>query len=382
VFYNISFIFPRFDFFRKDLMRDNIAMKELHIASENFAGVPYSLVRAERKVGIDSDIITLMPSKYGHPQEKTLDLPLFSGRIVKYLRKWTKSSATVDNTRYKGVQKPPIWNPSLSGKYLFSIRDKLWEHKLLNNNTIQSLDKYSAIILDGGVGFLRSGKFVLDWTEKHKNLITIYYGSELRKRGVIKEIDDNAKYVFTFEFDHTLIHPRAKFLFYPFFADDMPSAEKIDDGKIRIGHSPTRRSTKGTEIILDVLKKLSKRFKNIEIVLIENLPYDIALRKKSELDIFIDQLGELGYGISGLESLAMGIPTVCQILPDFEKFLSEHPFVNADEQNLEDVLMELIESPQMRTEFGEKGKLWVRKVHNPVDAIEPLLETYREEGWI
>ena len=132
----------------------------------------------------------------------------------------------------------------------------------------------------------------------------------------------------------------------------------------------------------DVLKKLSKRFKNIEIVLIENLPYDIALRKKSELDIFIDQLGELGYGISGLESLAMGIPTVCQILPDFEKFLGEHPFVNADEQNLEDVLMELIESPQMRTEFGEKGKLWVRKVHNPVDAIEPLLETYREEGWI
>ena len=81
MFYNISFIFPRFDFFRKDLMKDNIAMKELHIASENFAGVPYSLVRAERKVGIDSDIITLMPSKYVDPQERPLDPTKFSVQI-------------------------------------------------------------------------------------------------------------------------------------------------------------------------------------------------------------------------------------------------------------------------------------------------------------
>ena len=162
----------------------------------------------------------------------------------------------------------------------------------------------------------------------------------------------------------------------------MPKPGKITDGQIRIGHSPTRRSTKATDTILAILNKLAEKFKNIEIILIENLPYRQSLLKKSKLDIFIDQLGELGYGISGLEALAMGIPTVCEILPDFENFLGEHPFINTNAKNLEKVLIELIENLKMRAEFGEKGKLWVRKVHNPIDAIEPLLEIYRKEGWL
>ncbi|RKZ34433.1 hypothetical protein DRQ33_02175, partial [bacterium] len=182
-------------------------LKELHIASENFAGVPFALVEAERIAGIDSDIITLTPSKYEHCQEQTLNLPLFSGGIVERLRNWTGSSLSINNIRYKGSENPPEWNPSVMGKLLFNFRDKLWTIPLLKYNIPAKLENYSIITLDGGIGFLRSGKFVRKWAEKYNNLVTIYYGSELRKRGVIKQIDHMAKFVFSFEFDHTLIHP-------------------------------------------------------------------------------------------------------------------------------------------------------------------------------
>ncbi len=352
----------------------------LHIASENFAGVPYSLVRAERLAGVHSDMVTLMPARYGHPQENSLDLPLISGGLVALARRFFRSTDTVDNIRYRGRDIPPVWNPSSMGKLFFRLRDFLWDFKVKRSIWVKNLMDYGAIVLDSGVGFLRSGKYVLKWAEVRKNLITIYYGTDLRKRGVIPYIDSAARYVFTFEFDHTLIHPRAKFLFYPFFADEMPPMQRRNDDEIWIGHSPTRRRTKGTEIILRALQRVKEKFPRVRVVLIENLPYVKALELKSKIDIFIDQLGELGYGISGLEALAMGIPVICQILPDFERFLGEHPFVVADANSLVEVISALVESADMREDYGARGYEWVRRVHNPLSAVEPLLEVYKKEG--
>jgi len=354
--------------------------KILHIASENYAGVPFALVKTERLAGIQSDIVTLMPSKHGHPQEQSLKLPFFTGRIVDFLRFGSGSSQSLDNTRYTGDKIPPVWNPSNWAKILFNLRDFIWTHTLSRHSLPESLENYDTLVLDGGIGLLRSGKHILNWNQRSDNLITVYYGSELRKRGVIPQIDKAAKYVFTFEFDHTLIHPRARFMFYPFFCDEMPVRNKISDGKIRIGHSPTKRSTKGTDIIVAILEKICKKFPHVEIIVIENLPYREALREKSKLDIFIDQLGELGYGISGLEAMAMGIPVATEIMPDFDSFLGEHPFIKIDAKTLEMEIIKFLENPDLRIEFGERGLNWLKKYHYPLNAIEPLLDCYRKEN--
>ncbi len=355
--------------------------KILHIACENYAGVPYSLVRAEQMLGLRSELLTLYETGRAEPDGASLKLPFAAGFLPKILRHFTGSTDTFGNTRYSGAEKPPIWRPQ-QGKFLFDTRDALWKWILRRKKIPKMLDDYDILVLDGGVGFLRSGKFVLNWAQQHKKLVSIFYGDDLRRRGVIEDIDEKSRFVFTFEFDHTLIHPRAQFLFYPFFADDMPRRKIIEDEKIRIGHSPTRRASKGTDAILAVLKRIAEKRKNVEIVLIEGLSYKEALIKKSKLDIFIDQLGELGYGISGLEALAMGIPTVVELLPDFERFLKKHPFAIADKNSLENVLEKLIESKNLRSEMGESGKKWVKNVHEPVRTAEIIAETYKKTGWI
>ncbi len=356
--------------------------KILHITSENFAGVPSALVKAERLIGLESDIIAILDTGRGHPCENVLNLPFSKGFLPGILRYMTGSTRTFGNTRYKGIERPPVWRPKIWGKLLFCLRDALWKTILIRKHIVEKLLRYDIIVLDGGVGFQRNRNFLLG-TEKSKDrIVSIFYGDDLRRRGVIPDVERNSKLVFTFEFDHTLIHPRAKFLFYPFFIEEMPPKCKIDDGKIRIGHSPTRRASKGTDVILSVLSRIKKDFKNVEIVLIEKMSYKDALLKKSELDIFIDQLGELGYGISGLEAMAIGIPVVVQLMPDFDRFLGKHPFVLADKDTLEKELKKLITDKERRTEMGKMGIEWVKDVHDPIKCANTIANEYQKLSWI
>lgn len=355
----------------------------LHIALENCAGVPYSLVRAERMAGLNSIFFTLSPPLQDREFDTPLSLPFYGGFLPRILRRLGKSMGETTNRRYYGQERPPLWKPTKWARKLFALRDYLWENILVRRGIDKVVESADIIALDGGTDFVRSSKFVLPWAEKHNNRVAVfYYGEDLRRRGAIEEIEKIAPLVFTFEFDHTLIHPRAKFLFYPFFIEDIPERKIIGDGKIRIGHSPTNRKAKGTDRIVDAIRKISKKFRNVEIVLIEKLSYRDALEKKSTLDIFIDQIGELGYGISGLESLAMGIPTAVQIMPDFEKFLGEHPFVLVDDKIIEEVLACLVKNPDMREEYGRKGKSWVAKVHSPIGVAQKVIAEYQRLGWL
>lgn len=357
--------------------------KILHIAQENYAGVPYSLVRAERMMGVESILFTIAPPLQDREFDTALGLPFYSGFIPRFFRKIAKSTAQSSNKRYCGNEIPPMWKPKGWVRKLFSMRDYLWEKILLRRGIDRIVDSADIIALDGGADFVRSSKFVLQWAEKHNNKVAIfYYGDDLRRRGAIESIENIVQVVFTFEFDHTLIHPRAKFLFYPFFVDDIPPREVIRDNKIRIGHSPTNRAAKGSDRIIRAIRNISRKFSNVEAVIIENLPYNDALKRKSKLDIFVDQIGELGYGISGLEALAMGIPVAVQIMPDFEKVLEEHPFVKINERDIEEVLAWLIENPEVREEYGRKGKDWVAKVHSPMRVAQQVISEYQRLGWL
>jgi hypothetical protein len=163
------------------------------------------------------------------------------------------------------------------------------------------------------------------------------------------------------------------FLFAPFqLPRGVENLHQTND-KVRIGHAPTKRKVKGTHIILGVLSLLKEKYP-IEIVLIENLPYKEALNLKTSCDIFIDSIGEIGYGINSLESLAMGIPTAVEILPDFEELLGKHPLINISASNMDETLIPYIEKEQLRSELGIRSKEWVRQIHNPIDIAKNILD--------
>ena len=152
---------------------------------------------------------------------------------------------------------------------------------------------------------------------------------------------------------------------------DLPQPR--NNNVLKIGHAPTRRSAKGSDRILQALHRLRRRHA-FEIVLIENLPFEQAMRLKAGCDLFIDQIGELGYGVNSLEALSMGIPTVVELKEDFESFLKPHPFLTVHSATLEVDLERWIMDKQARDKAGVYGIKWVNERHAPDKVSARILQ--------
>ncbi len=352
-------------------------MKILHFAVENYSRIPALLVKEECKAGHESILVTLYKNDRRYDDEDyCLDLPLVGTKFLSVIKQTIiKPRQTITNKRRSTNRQSIKWHPKNHfEKGLIALRDSIWEPRVRSFLKKIQIEKYDTIMLDGGAGFLRNSKIIQELKKAGKKIACCYYGSDLRTRGIIESVDSIADASFSFEFDHTLMRPDIPFLFYPFAAESLPQRIENTSSNIRIGHAPTNRKAKGSDVILNALGELKKDCP-VEIILIENMPYSQAINLKASCDIFIDQIGELGYGVNSLESLAMGIPTAVELQPDFEKYLGNHPFITINQSNICEVLKAYIQSKELREELKLHGKEWVNEVHSPEMTSQQILET-------
>jgi len=354
-------------------------MKILHFAVENFARVPEAFVRAERQLGHESLLMTLYPTRHAFDDGAVcLNMPFVGGGFPAHLKSLLqgRSAEELSNRRRTGLAGVPVWEPGNGFKQkLFDLRDRIWESQIRKRLKSIDIDSYDLIYLDGGAGFLRSGKIVSELKAAGKKIGVTYCGSDLRTRGIIPSVDALADARFTVEFDHALLYPKAQFLFFPFRMPPVNCPAPTPGGRIRIGHAPTNRAVKGTDDILSELEAMKQDYP-IDIILIENLPHAEALELKASCQLFIDNIGELGYGINSLESLAMGIPTAVQLLPDFEAVLGDHAFIPIEKGGIARALIPYIESTKKRKALGEKARAWVSEKHDAVKIVQEMLRRF------
>ena len=354
--------------------------KILHIAPENFAGVPISFVKMHKQFGDESRLITLHKTKIDFQEDLCLNLPLPEFKLAKLWR-----SKKVNEIH----QDTKIAAPFFSPKNIFEELYFNWsdgQRKALVDEVIArlNLNEYEIVHYDGGLDFFRNPTQALKWKKEGKKIVCCYYGSDLRSRGLIKELDQISDLNITSEFDHLNLKKNIEYLFYPYDGSDLPEKSNSENDRVRIVHSPTNRKYKGTDLIISVIEKIKKE-KQIEFVLLENIHRSEVLKIKSTCDISIDQvggeMGGTGYGKAGLETLAMSIPTITNMTSEYEKWLAENPFIvanNFDELYVK--LNELIEDKRLRDEYGRKGHEWVKKYHSFESVNKRLKELYRSYG--
>ncbi|NLH60187.1 MAG: glycosyltransferase [Ignavibacteriales bacterium] len=358
----------------------NRQLKILHIAPQNFAGVPYDFMRMHNKLGDFSRLITLHKNPVTFPEDICLDLPLPGSLLAK---KWRKKKVAL--RKKQNLASAPYFSPkNIFEKIYFRFSDISKSKTVDELLKKYSLDNFEIIHYDGGIDFFRNSKQALRWKSEGKKIVCCYYGSDLRLRGLIRDMHKISDLNITSEFDHLSLLQNIKYLFYPYDTSELPLKVNREDKKVRIVHSPTNRAYKGTELILRVIERVKKN-REIDFVLLENVPRDIVLREKSLSDISIDQvggsMGGTGYGKAGLETLAMGLPTITNMTDDYLNWLPENPFVVVnDEETLFEKLIELIDDYNLRNFIGEKGKLWVEKYHGFDSVNSRLIGYYKEAG--
>lgn len=158
-------------------------------------------------------------------------------------------------------------------------------------------------------------------------------------------------------------------------------------GKIKILHSPSGFTTKGSEYIHEVLKSIQKKFDNIEII----IPFDEnrstkkayaltryeLLETLGKTDIVIDQMLIGWYGLKSIEALSKGCEVICFIEEELKQYLFEDtPIYSASILTLEKKLEEVIHKIQLDNNRNQRQKnnlSWIH-LHHDITAYKDYFQ--------
>ena len=352
-------------------------MKILHIAPQNTAGMPIDFVKMHRAAGHTSNLLTIFKNTLDFEEDISIGLSLPAGKFAKKWRDKKIQPVTSGKPKLKYVG-----SKNIAEEYFFRIRDRFNKKKI--NTIIEEFDLYSYDVyhFDGGVDLFRDVSFAKELKKRKKKIVCCYFGSDLRTRGIFKELDELSDLNLTVEFDHIALYKGINYLYFPFDSSALKYKSPQTD-QIRIIHSPTNRAFKGTDRILEVIEKLKKEAK-FEFLLKENIHRSELLKIKKTCNLAIDQVGGLmggsGYGKNSIENLAMGIPTSTEFSKDYIDFIKENPFICSTIDTLYDDLLDVIKNKEKLKELSEKGSKWVEKYHSFNSVNLMLMEYYKNAG--
>ena len=150
--------------------------------------------------------------------------------------------------------------------------------------------------------------------------------------------------------------------------------DKTKEDKPIIVHAPSNRSEKGTDQILEALKKVKSEY---ELVLVEGKTHDEAMEIYSKADIVIDQISLGTYGVFAIEAMAMGKPVITYMSDDMiERMPDTLPIISSDFDSLPSVVEKLINDPQLRYNKGVLGRKYVERYHDHIKVTALLSKIY------
>lgn len=356
-------------------------LKILYLSPENTVGTLSIWQRAHQARGHYCRYVTWFKSAGGYPEDICLNLPLIAARpwYLKSRLWFAKRFESPDPYRQKAGY-PPIWSPPRWQQTIWSLRERIWLPLIAQAIRKYNLEDFDIYHFEWGTDFFRDGRFARRLKAKGKKIICQYHGQDIRNRGVIPTMDHLSDLNLTSELDLTFLHPRINYLFLPY--DVQAFQAKTQPGRpLTICHATTNRIVKGSDEIIRVCEEL-QRSHGIRFIFIENQPHSRVIELKRQADIYIDQITDhaWGYGMNSLEALSLGLVCVTYLNPTYERFIPDHPFVNADRHNLRARLLELINRPAALPLMMQASRRWVEKYHDYRNVVSRLYEYYQAIG--
>lgn len=159
--------------------------------------------------------------------------------------------------------------------------------------------------------------------------------------------------------------------FCPYASFDPLSVTPVpprDDGELTVLHAPSNRTSKGTAEVLAAVDEVRARGIPVALDLVEGVTRDEALARCARADIAIDQLKIGWYGGFAVEAMSLGKPVLCYIQ---DQASGDNPFgdelglVRTTAGSLADNLIALIQNPERRRRAGVAGRAFVVRHHDP-----------------
>ncbi|MBM3175506.1 MAG: glycosyltransferase [Chloroflexi bacterium] len=352
-------------------------MRILHCPA-NVGGNSWTLSRAERKLGLDSDVMVFRKDWLEYPVDINLHLSKNS----------KASSAFRLLTFFLGaLAHYDVFHFNFGSSFLPQVRD-LGIFELSDLPVLRGLGKKIVVTYQGCD--VRQKDFCVRNYAISACAELDCYGSRCTSKADALKKRRAEKFG---RYSHKMFAISPDILrFLPKHADLLPCprvdlsqwqpVKKKVDKRLVIVHSPTNRACKGTKYILDAVERLKvKSAHEIELILAENIPHSKVHELYRQADVAVDQLLVGWYGGFAVEMMALGKPVVCYIREEDLKFIppqmkKDLPIINANPETVYEVLEHLVVERDGLLSIGERGRAYVERWHDPVKIARKMKQTY------
>jgi len=351
-------------------------MRILHCPN-NVGGNAWVLSRAERRLGLHSELMVFNKSWLGYSADVALQLDrhFLVRSLWRLLSYFVRALAQYDVFHFN------------FGSSLLPYGNYPWFLELSDLPVLRRLGKKIIVTYQGSD--IRQRTFfttrldisACDKVDCYGNVFSTDSDSAKKRR--IRKFDRYAHKIFSLNPDLLYVLPsRAEFL--PYSCVDLekwrPAKSSIGK-KLVILHAPTNRDTKGTKYIAEAVEKLKNQYKDVELMLVEKTPHNKVQELYEKADLAVDQLLIGWYGGFAVEMMALGKPVVCYIREEDLKFIPSQmkedlPIINANKFNIYEVLKCLIAEREKFNLIGQRSRAYVEIWHDPMKIAKRMKETY------
>jgi glycosyltransferase involved in cell wall biosynthesis len=350
-------------------------VRVLHCPTET-GGHAWGLSRAERALGIQSDVMVRHSSRLEFPCDVDLrlrdrSLPVGLLRLGRF---FVHAARTYDVFHFN-------WGMSLLDHRAWHAHH--WDFPLLKRLgkriivTFQGCDARMKTLSRERFSTSACAECDVAWCTPKMDA--------LRQRR-IQKVCAYADHVFALNPDLMHYLPGAEFLPYASVnpSEWMPGqafgARTEHAGPFRILHMPTNRSIKGTTYVEQACARLRDEGLPVELMLVEGVPHRQVKDVIAQADLVVDQLLIGWYGALTVEAMAMGKPVLCYLREeDLKRFVPFHeqiPVVRTTKTTLAQDLRTLLQSPARRQDLSRAGRQFVLDVHDPMKIAKRTVAIY------
>ena len=354
-------------------------MRVLHCPTD-VGNNTWGLSRAERELGIESEMMVFRSSWFGYPADTNLHFEGLPFPAREY-RRW---KFFISNYKKYDVFSFNFGMSILDYMHLFHMRLPFLSY--LDLPLLKRSGKKIIMTFQGCDARIKSyciKNFEISACAECD--VNFCIKDDKIKKRRIEKLSKYADKIYVVNPDLANVCPSAEFQPYSNVIPDewIPDNKNNEDDTIKILHAPSSRSIKGTKYIISACEKLKQDGYPVELVLVENIPHNEAKEYYQQADIVVDQLLIGWYGGFAVETMALEKPVLCYLrdsdLDMFIPFKDKIPIVNINKDTLYDKLIMLIEDPKLRKKIGKKSRKYVQEIHDPIKIAKKLIrEAYTD----
>jgi hypothetical protein len=355
-------------------------MKVLH-TPVNVGNQPWTLSRAERALGISSDVVVNFSTWPGYPADRVLGKQRTRNPIdlARRLSFGVVAPFRYDILHYYFGRSLLVWD-DLGGPLRLPFVDarvaRALGRKILF--TLQGCDVRLA-----GESNRRNPVTMCRIVDGCANYANCIARIDERRRQLIERVLPIADRVFFLNPELGHYVPGATFLPYANVAvEEIAAAPASRRARPRVLHAPSDDGIKGSPAIEAALGRLARHY-DFEYVPVRGKPHHEAMKLYADADLVIDQVLAGWYGGFAVETMSMAKPVVCYLREEDLGFLpdamrADLPVLGVDSRRLVEDLAQIFERRNEWPDFGEAARRYVLRWHNPRRIAAAMIEAYRD----